>query len=107
MCQVVMNKYRIRHQKKKIPLLILALAHQRVEVLVAQSCPILCNPMDCSLPGSFVHEILQARTLEWEAIPFSRGSAQPRDQTWVSCIAGGFLLSGSPEKETLSLIRKQ
>ena len=51
---------------------------------VAQSCPTLCDPMDCSLPGSFVHGILQAKMLEWVAIPFSRGSSQPRDQTQVS-----------------------
>ena len=46
--------------------------------------------MDCSPPGSFVHGILQARILEQVAIPFSKGSSQPRDQTQVSCIAGGF-----------------
>ena len=46
---------------------------------------------DCSLPGSCVHEILQVRTLEWVAIPFSRGSSKSRDRTWVSCIAGRFL----------------
>ena len=46
-------------------------------VLVAQSCPTLCNPMDCSPPGSSVHGILQARILEWAAISFSRGSYQP------------------------------
>ena len=46
--------------------------------------------MDCSPPGSFVHRILQARILEWTAIPFSRGSSQPRDQTLVSCTAGRF-----------------
>ena len=46
---------------------------------VAQSCPTLCNPMDCSLPGSSVHGILQARILEWVAISFSRGSSRPRD----------------------------
>ena len=56
-------------------------------VLAAQLCPTLCDPMDCSLPGSFVHGILQARILEWIAIPFSRGSSQPRDQTLVSGIA--------------------
>ena len=50
-------------------------------MLIAQSCPDLCNPMDCSLPGCFVQGILQARILEWVAIPFSRGSSQPRDQT--------------------------
>ena len=49
-----------------------------------------CNPMDCRLPGSSVHGILQARILEWVAIPFSRGSSQPMDQTWVSRIAGRF-----------------
>ena len=51
----------------------------------AQSCPTLCNPMDCSLPGSSIHGILQARILEWVAIPFSRGSSPPRDRTQVSC----------------------
>ena len=55
---------------------------------VAQSCPTLCDPVDCSLPGSSVHGILQARVLGWVAISFSRGSSQPRDWTWVSCIAG-------------------
>ena len=45
-----------------------------VKVLVAQSCPTLCDPMDCSLPGSSVHGILQARILERVAIPFSKGS---------------------------------
>ena len=60
---------------------------------VAQSCPTLYDPMDCSPPGSAIHGILQARVLEWVAIPFSRGSSQPRDQTQVSRIAGrGFNL---------------
>ena len=45
--------------------------------------------MDCSLPGSSVHGILQARVLEWVAISFSRGSSRPRDRTWVSHIVGG------------------
>ena len=49
------------------------------------------QPMDCSPPGSSVHGILQARILEWVAIPFSRRSSQPRGQTWVFCIAGRFL----------------
>ena len=56
----------------------------------AQSCLTLCNPMDCSLPDSSVHEILQARILEWVAIPFSGGIFPTRDQTHVYCIAGGF-----------------
>ena len=55
-----------------------------------QSCLTLCDPMDCSPPGSSVHGILQARTEEWVAISFSRGSSWPRDQTWVSCVAGKF-----------------
>ena len=59
-------------------------------VLVAQSCLTLCKSMDCSPPGSSVYGILQARILEWVAIPFSRGSSWTRDQTWVSCIAGRF-----------------
>ena len=57
------------------------------------------NPMDYSLPGSSVHEILQTRILEWVAIPFSRGSSQPRDWTQVSHIPGGFFTvwaHGSP-----------
>ena len=51
-------------------------------------CVQFCDPMDCSLPGSSVHGILQARVLEWAAISFPRGSSQPRDWTWVSRIAG-------------------
>ena len=52
-------------------------------VLVAQSCPTLCDPMDYSLPGFSVHGILQARILEWVAMPFSRGSSWHRDRTMV------------------------
>ena len=55
---------------------------------IAQSCRTLCDPMDCSLPGSSIHEIFQARVLEWVAISFSRGSSQPRDRTLVSRITG-------------------
>ena len=65
------------------------------ESKVAQLCPILSNSMDCSPPGSSVHGILQARILEWVAISSSRGSSQPRDQTCVSCIKGGFLTEPS------------
>ena len=60
------------------------------KVKVSQSCPTLCDPMNCNLPGSSVHWILQARILEWVAVSFSRESSQPRDQTQVSRIAGGF-----------------
>ena len=57
-----------------------------MKVKVSQSCPTLCNPMDY-----IVHGILQARILEWVAVPFSRGSFQPRDWTQVSCITADSL----------------
>ena len=56
---------------------------------VAQSCLTLCDPMDCSWPGSSHHGILQARILEWVAISFSRGSSWSRDQTQVPRIVDG------------------
>ena len=55
---------------------------------IAQSCMTLCDPMVCSLPGSSLHRILQARVLEWIAISFSRGSSRSRDPTQVSRIPG-------------------
>ena len=58
------------------------------ESQATQSCPTLCNPTDCSLPGSSVHGIFQARVLEWAAISFSKRSCRPRDQTQISRIAG-------------------
>ena len=67
----------------------------RHKVKVAQSCPTLCHPMDYTVLG-----ILQARILEWVACPFSSGSSQLRNQTGVSCTAGGVCiaaeLSGKP-----------
>ena len=54
---------------------------------VAQSCPTLCNPMNCSQTDSLVQGIFQARTLEWVAISYSKGSSWPRDQTWVSFVS--------------------
>ena len=63
------------------------------EVEVAQSCPALCDPVDYT-----VHGIVQTRTLEWAAIPFSRGSSQPRDPTQDSGITGGFFTSEPPGK---------
>ena len=62
----------------------------KVKVFVAQWCLTLCYPTDCSSSGSSVHGILQARILEWVAIPFSKGSSWPRDRTWVSRFAGRF-----------------
>ena len=63
----------------------------KIQSEVAQSCLTLRDSMDCSLPGSSVHGIFQARVLEWVVIPFSRGSSQPRDLTCVSCIGGWIL----------------
>ena len=65
---------------------------------VAQSCPTLCVPMDCSLPGSSIHGIFQARVLEWGAISFSRGSSLPGDWTQISHTAGrGFTVWATRE----------
>ena len=104
-----------------------------MKVLVIQSCPTLCRPMVCNLPGSSVHGILQSRILECIAIPFSRSSSQPRDWThgilqtrkleclafpfprgssqlrdWtqVSCIAGVFFISWAI-RESPIIKRKQ
>ena len=66
---------------------------------VSQSCPTLCNPKDCS---SSVHGILQARILEWVAIPFFRESSWPRDQTQVSLIAGRFFTIWATRKPAFS-----
>ena len=60
------------------------------EVLVTRSGPTLCDPVDCSPPGSYVQGILQARVLEWVTIPYSRGPSRPRDLNRVSCIAWRF-----------------
>ena len=71
--------------------------------MLLQSCPTLCSPMNCSLPGSSLHGILQARILEWVAMPSPRGSSCPRDWTcisYISCIGKQILYSqghlGSP-----------
>ena len=64
-----------------------------------QLCLTLCNPMDCSPPGSSVHGILQARILEWVAIPFSRGSFWPRDRIRVSCTAGRFFTTWATRED--------
>ena len=73
---------------------------------VTQSCLTLCNPVDCSLPGSSLHGILQARVLEWVAISFSRGSSQPGNQTGVSALQADSLpieLSGKCQWFVMSI----
>ena len=82
---------------------------QRMKLLlVLQSYLTLCGPMNCSLPGSSVHSILQARILEWVAISYSRGSSQPRDRTWglLGCmqILGYLSHQGSPQRKMLLII---
>ena len=67
--------------------------HHQLETVCAQSYLTLCDPVDCSPPGSSVHGIFQVRILEWVAVLSSRGSSRPRDQTRIfcsSCIAGRF-----------------
>ena len=72
-----------------------------MEVLVAQSCLTLCNPMGCSWPGFSVHGISQARILKWVAIPFFRGSSWPRGQTQVSDIADRFFTVWATSTKTV------
>ena len=95
--QQPLRKRGINQQKKvhclKFEILVKSVLPSCVCVCTAQSlqlCPTLCNPVDCSPPGSSVHGIMQARIQEWVAIPFSRGSSWPRDWIPVSCIAGRF-----------------
>ena len=76
--------------------------------LVVRSYLTLCNPMDYSPPGFFVHEVLQARMLEWASIYYSRGSSWSRDWIQVSCFAGRFFTTVSPGKPTkLDIEQKQ
>ena len=71
---------------------------EKKESEVTQSCPTLCDTMDCSLPGSSVHGIFQARVLEGVAISFSRGSSQLRDRARVSRTADRRLPPGKPKE---------
>ena len=79
-----LNRFLESNTLQKVPLLLfgaslVAQMVKKVKVLVTQSCPTLCDPMDWRPPGSSVHGILQARILEWVAISFSRGSSSHRD----------------------------
>ena len=83
---------------------------EHVHAKSLQSCPILCDPMDCSPPDSSVHGVLQARILEWVAMPFSRESSQPRGQTSLLRLlywqAGSLSLAppGSPWIQNVSFL---
>ena len=92
-CSKVPFEYTLR-----VKLLSYMIYNYSVCVLVAQSCSILWDSVDCSLPGSPVHGILQARILEWVAISYSIGSSRLRNWTWVSCITGNSLPSEPPGK---------
>ena len=88
------NKRRKQKRKKKVlwelsGFILFKLVYLlRMKVLITQSCPTLCDPMDCSPLCSSVHEILQASILECVAISYCRGSSQPKNSTRFSCIAG-------------------
>ena len=85
---------------------ILSITLLACESEVTQLCTTLCDLMDCSLPGSSIHGIFQARVLEWVAISFSRGSSRPRDRSRVSLVAGQWftaLLSEPPGKVACEL----
>ena len=78
--------------------------------LVTKSCPALCDPVDCSLPGSSVHGIILAKILEWVAISSSGGSSQLSDPTCSFCIAGGLFITeplGKPLKIICSIKNKE
>ena len=84
-----MESQRVGHNwvTEHTPLIKSCWSMKKVKMLVPQSCSTLCDPMDCSQPGSSVHGIFQARILELVAISYSRGSSWPRDRTCVSWIA--------------------
>ena len=95
-----------RYPYRKRNAYILTLYLYAVLCLVTQSSPTLYNPMVCSLPGSSVHGIIQARILEWVVYPFSRESSQPRNRTRVSCIAGRFFTSWATREDPYTSIHK-
>ena len=74
----------------------------KVKVLVTQSCPTLCDPMDCNPLRSSVHGISQTRILEWVAIPFSRGSSYPGTNAGLPVSRAISLASDHQEKKTVS-----
>ena len=76
----------VRKESSRTPLVVQWLRLCLCAGVPAQSCLTFCDPMDCSLPGFSVHGIFQARSLEWVAMPSSRGSSWSRDWTHVSCI---------------------
>ena len=92
-CQTDPKEYKLERESYRLPLSVsslpclLGVCISYLLCMRAQSCPTLCNPMDCSPPGSSVHGISQARILEWVVISSSRRSSRPRDWTRVSCVS--------------------
>ena len=91
---------------KKLEWLAISFSNACMHAKSLQSCLTLCDPMDSSPPGSSVHRILQARILEWVAISFSRGSSQPRDQTWSPALQVDSLLFEPPGSQALITVSK-
>ena len=102
----IANRSEIWGRSRELQMLFINIYMLFIYVMYEKSASVNCSVVsdsfetstDYSLPGSLVRGILQARILEWVAIPFCRGSSQPREQTWVSCIAGGFLTTVPPGK---------
>ena len=88
------------------PICHLPTQHSLTHSFGAQSCLTPCDPTNCSPPGSSVHGILQASILQQVAIPFSKGSSWPRDQTWVSCITWKFFSIWATRKDPAFVAKK-
>ena len=78
---------------------------KKVKMIITQSCSTLCDPWTITCQVPLVHEIFQARILEWVVIPFSRGSSRPRDQTHVSYITGKFFTRRLLVAQTVKKVR--
>ena len=100
----IFSNYLSKIKKKKLYINFLYFLDNNILFKVAQSCPIPCDPIDCSTPGSSIHGIFQARILEWVAISFSRGSFQPRGWTQISALQADSLPSEPPRKPYLLII---
>ena len=102
---VKINEHIQKHEEKFVFALLVLLSLFLSYAWATHSAVSLCDHMDCSLLGSSVCGILQARILEWDAMPSSRGSSQTSDQTQVSCTAGRFFTIWAP-REAIFLIQE-
>ena len=105
-----LNKVLLNHDQTHLLHVIYGSSHGsfmknfRLESEVAQLCPTLCDPMDCSLPGSSVHGIFQARVLQWVAISFSRDLPNPGIKLRSPALQANTLLSEPPGKQTIEFL---